>query len=146
MLVSRRIKKEGGFTLIEILVVIAVISLLATIAVMQYQKFRVQTYDTAAKSDLRNAMGALESYFGKKEVYPATSTELLANGLNLSQNVSFIDYKIETIVDGGSTVYMQVQHSGSPNVWQASYPEDGTQIEPTSKPLNKRGKRLGQLK
>ena len=63
MLLSRGIKKEDGFTLIEILVVIAVISVLAAIAVMQYQKFTVRAFDTAAKSDLRNAMIALEAYF-----------------------------------------------------------------------------------
>ena len=63
MLLSRGIKKEDGFTLIEILVVIAVISVLAAIAVMQYQKFNVRAFDTAAKSDLRNAMIALEAYF-----------------------------------------------------------------------------------
>lgn len=129
MLVSRRIKKEGGFTLIELLVVIAVIGLLAAIAVMQYQKFTVRAFDTAAKSDLRNAMIALEAYFSVKYVYPATSSELQANGLNLSKNVSFKTYQIETMTGGEKTVHMHVKHSGSPNAWHASYPEEGNKIE-----------------
>jgi len=128
MLLSRGIKKEDGFTLIEILVVIAVISVLAAIAVMQYQKFNVRAFDTAAKSDLRNAMIALEAYFSVKLVYPATSSELLANGLNLSPKVSFTKYKIEPW-GGEKTVHMHVKHSGSSNTWHANYPEEGSQIE-----------------
>jgi len=128
MLLSRGIKKEDGFTLIEILVVIAVISVLAAIAVMQYQKFNVRAFDTAAKSDLRNAMIALEAYFSVKIVYPATSTELLANGLNLSKDVSFKKYEVEPW-SGGQTVHIHVKHSGSSNTWHANYPEEGSQIE-----------------
>lgn len=129
MLVSTGIKKKHGFTLIELLVVIAVISLLAAIAVMQYQKYRVQAFDTAAKSDLRNAMIALESYFSVKLVYPATSSELVANGVNLSKNVSFTKYEIETMTGGDKTVHMHVKHSGSSNAWHANYPEEGSKIE-----------------
>ena len=52
-------KREAGFTLVELLLVIAVISLLAAIAIMQFSKYRVEAYDFTAKSDLKNAMTAL---------------------------------------------------------------------------------------
>ena len=74
-------------------------------------------------------MIALEAYFSTKNVYPATSTELQANGLNLSQKVSFTTYEIEAMTGGGQTVHMHVKHSGSPNAWHANYPEEGNKIE-----------------
>lgn len=128
-MVSSNQKSKGGFTLLELMVVVAVIAVLAAIAFMQYQKFTVRAFDTAAKSDLRNAMIALEAYFSVKNVYPATSTELQANGLNLSKDVSFKTYKIEAMTGGGNTVHMHVKHSGSPNTWHANYPEEGSTIE-----------------
>ena len=109
--------------------VVAVIAVLAAIAFMQYQKFTVRAFDTAAKSDLRNAMIALEAYFSVKQVYPATSTQLQANALNLSNNVSFTEYAIETMTGGEKTVHMHVKHSGSPNAWHANYPKEGNQIQ-----------------
>ena len=143
---ASRSGRNTGFTLVEILVVIAIISLLAAIAIMQFSKFRVEAYDFTAKSDLNNAITALEAYFVDWDTYPATSSGLLANDLNLSQDVSFTQYQIETITAGSQTVYMVVKHASSPNSWQASYPEDGNEIEPEGKPLKNRGKRLGQFK
>ena len=129
-MVSKSFQKEGGFTLLELMVVVAVIAVLAAIAFMQYQKFTVRAFDTAAKSDLRNSMIALEAYFSYQNVYPATSTELQANGLKqLSQNVSFKKYEVEAMTGGGQTVHMHVKHSGSPNTWHANYPEEGSTIE-----------------
>lgn len=73
-------------------------------------------------------MTALVAYFSEKNVYPATSTELQANGLNLSKNVSFTKYDIEPW-GGEETVHMHVKHSGSANAWHANYPEEGSKIE-----------------
>ena len=139
----REITREAGFTLIEILVNIAILSILAAIAVMSYQQYRVKAFDTATKSDLRNATTALEAYFVKNDTFPTTFSELLASGLNLSNGVSFTEYKIETMAGGDLTVYMVAKHAGSPNAWHASYPEDGNEIKHKDKPLKKRGKRLG---
>ena len=139
----REIKREAGFTLIEILVNVAIVSILAAIAAMSYQQYRVQAFDTATKSDLRNATIALEAYFVKNDTFPSTSSGLLASGLNLSKGVSFTEYKIETMAGGDLTVYMVAKHAGSPNAWHTSYPEDGNEIKPKDKPLKNRGKRLG---
>ncbi len=122
---SRVLKKKAGFTLIELLVVIAIIAILAAIALIGYGNFRVQAFDAAAKSDLRNAMTALENYFVDKDTYPATSAELEASNFSLSKNVSFTRYGLS---DGGTTVHMHVQHAHSPNAWHANYPKEGSKI------------------
>jgi len=119
------VKKEVGFTLIEILVVIGIISILAAIAISQYQSYRVRAYDTTAKSDLKNAMIEIENYFVENDIYPANYSDLLANGFNFSKNVCFTKYDLE---NGGERVHMHIMHTASPNAWHTEYPDDGGDV------------------
>ena len=120
------VKKEVGFTLIELLVSIGIISILAAIAIMQYQSYRVRAYDTAARSDLKNAMIALENYYQDNAIYPANYSDLPANGFNSSKNVCFTKYDLE---NGGQTVHMHIMHTASPNAWHTKYPDDGGDVD-----------------
>lgn len=68
-------KKRAGFTLIELMIVIAIIAILAAILVPNFLKARAQGQLTACKSNLKNMATALEMYasdFGGR--YPNTST------------------------------------------------------------------------
>ncbi len=122
------VKKEVGFTLIEILVVIGIISILAAIAISQYQSYRVRAYDTAAKSDLKNAITALENYFVENDIYPANYSDLLTNGFNFSKDVCFTKYDLE-IENGREHVHMHIMHTASPNAWHTEYPDDGGDVD-----------------
>ena len=120
------LKKQVGFTLIELLVSIAIISLLASIAISHYQNYRIRAFDTAARSDLKNAITALETYYLDNDIYPADSSDLLANGFNFSENVCFTKYDLE---NGGESIHMHIMHTGSPNAWHTEYPDDGGGID-----------------
>ena len=55
-------KKKAGFTLIELMIVIAIIAILAAILVPNFLKARAQGQLTACKSNCKNLATALEMY------------------------------------------------------------------------------------
>jgi type IV pilus assembly protein PilA len=65
----RRAQDEKGFTLIELLVVILIIGILAAIALPAFLGQRARAQDTEAKSAVRQANTAMETYFTDNQTY-----------------------------------------------------------------------------
>src|ERR1700756_682003 len=62
--IKRRLAREDtGFPVIELLVVIVILGILVAIAVPSYLSFRGNAQDAAAKSNVRSAIPAAESYY-----------------------------------------------------------------------------------
>lgn len=64
-------KKNKGFTLIEILIVVAIIGLLASVVLVGLGSFRARGRDARRIADLRETQNALELYYTKYQRYPA---------------------------------------------------------------------------
>ena len=61
---------KKGFTFVEILIVVLVLSVLAAIAIPMFQSYRTKAYNSAALSDLKNVRTVLETYYAEHERYP----------------------------------------------------------------------------
>ena len=64
-----KLNEEMGFTIIELLVVVAIIGILVAIAIPQFNAYRRKSYESHVKSDLRNAAAAEEAYFAANLTY-----------------------------------------------------------------------------
>ncbi|MBW1930939.1 MAG: pilin [Deltaproteobacteria bacterium] len=69
MLSRLRKKCQKGFTLIELMIVIAIIGVLAAIAIPQFSAYRTRSFNSAAVSDLRNFKTAMETDYVDYQEY-----------------------------------------------------------------------------
>ena len=77
-----------GFSLVELLVVVAIIGLLAAIAIPQFVSYRARAVDSQMKTDLKNAALAMDSYFAENKVYPTTIAAIVGAGFNQTDGVA----------------------------------------------------------
>ena len=69
---------EGGFTLIELMVVMALIVILAGIGTMQYTNSVKRAQEATLKEDLFQMRGAIDQYYADKNKYPESLEALVA--------------------------------------------------------------------
>ena len=78
-----RLNRDEGFTLIELMVVVLIIAILVAIAIPTFLGQRKNAQDSAAKSNVRNALATEKAYFSVNQVFTATTADLAAIEPNL---------------------------------------------------------------
>lgn len=69
---------KKAFTIVELLVVMAVIGILITLAVVGIQALQKAQRETVRQNDLRNLQAKIEEYYGKYRLYPNFSHLVIA--------------------------------------------------------------------
>lgn len=119
---------KKAFTLVEILVVVTIISLLASIAAVSYSRFVKQSRDARRKTDIEQIRASLELYRNFKGAYPSPpmnfgtgalqdgttvymskipkdpmATSPTANTYYYTSSGTFQDYTLCAYIEGGDT-------------------------------------------
>lgn len=105
---------KKAFTLVEILVVVTIISLLASIAAVSYSRFIKQSRDARRKTDIEQIRAAVELYRNFKSAYPSTASIVFGTG---------------SVVDGATTYMSKIPNdplSGGPLANTYYYSSIGT--------------------
>ena len=109
---------ERGFTLIELMIVVAIIAILAGILIPNFVNARAQAQTAACESNLRQIATALELFYADNQEYPTaagftdvTPTLLTANGVaylnNIPKDPAALDqtknYQVKTTAQSGTS-------------------------------------------
>ena len=72
--------RQSGFTLLELIIVIAIIGILATIAMPALRNVPVRAKESVLKTNLRTLRDMIDQYYGDKGKYPTSLDALVEEG------------------------------------------------------------------
>ena len=72
--------RQGGFTLLELMTIIAIIGILVTLAVPSYRGAVVKAREAVLKQDLFTVRDVLDQYRGDQGKYPPSLSDLVKSG------------------------------------------------------------------
>jgi prepilin-type N-terminal cleavage/methylation domain-containing protein len=115
-------KSQKGFSLIELLVVMAIISILAAVGTIQYMKYIANSRYAKLESTLRQMMLVAEDYYSEFNKYPNGSCDNLSSG---GEKVCWINDSGSIVTSSGSysfkvPPFVKVQLSGSIQIYVES--------------------------
>jgi len=77
---SKRRSGDGGFTLVELLIVISLISILAAMGIVQYKNSVTSAKEAVLRTDLFRMRDGIDQYYADKGKYPSSLDALVSEG------------------------------------------------------------------
>lgn len=105
---------QKGFTLIELMIVVAIIGILAAIAIPQFASYRRRAQDSAAKSALKNLATAQENYYAEYDTYASNGSRATLVTMGWT-----VEPAVTVAISGASTSAWSAtaKHTSSPNTF-----------------------------
>tara|TARA_R110000751_G_scaffold84763_1_gene169427 strand:- start:12281 stop:12712 length:432 start_codon:yes stop_codon:yes gene_type:complete len=129
---------QKGFTLIELMIVVAIIGILAAIALPAYQDYTKRSHVSEGLSLASGAKTAITEYYSDKGTWPADNT---AAGIALAASIqgnavrsvtvatSTIEVLFNTKVEAGKKLVLKADANGGSVEWDCT-PDSGTDVNP----------------
>jgi general secretion pathway protein G len=108
--VIRRRREQAGFTLIELMIVVAIIAILAGILIPNFVNARAQAQTSACESNLRSIATAMELAYADNQAYPYGS---VPDALTVN-NVAYLSASPRDPADPNNGKYTVVQEPSAP--------------------------------
>ena len=100
----KELKKQDGFTLVELMIVVAIIGVLSAVAVPNFQKYQAKAKTSEAKVQLAAAYTAEQAFFGDFGIY---ATCLNYMGYDPADEISAryyaVGFNVANAIDGSYT-------------------------------------------
>ena len=119
-----------GFTIIEMMVVLALIVILASLAMVQYRRTIIYSKEAVLRDDLTKMRDAIDQYYADKNEYPPTLSALASEGY-------LRDIPKDPITESNST-WQEVpaepdatNPTAGPGVYDVKSGSDGTALDGT---------------
>jgi len=94
--------KHNGFTLVEVMIVIAIIGILASVAYPSYQNYVMKSHRSDAQTGLSQLAQALERFYGVRYTYVGTGD---SGGGATGAPISDVFSHTSTPFEGSNTYY-----------------------------------------
>jgi len=131
--VSKKIKQDAGFTLVELMIVMAIIGVLAVVAIPKFEASLKLARESVLKEDLHVMRAAIDSYTMDKQKAPQSLDDLITDGYLRAIPVDpFTHAKDTWVTDTGDALHSLDQTDPGIDDVHSGSQETGTDGQPYS--------------